>query len=362
MTPIFFITGTIDGIPGLSKDGKKYFSRKDRAPPHEPHQPGDGAMKKHNILLTGATGYVGGKLLERLERKGHQVNCLVRNPSKMSQSGRSTKVFEGDAMVRSSLWKPMAGVDTAYYLIHALGESHDFENKEIQAAENFASMARAAGIRRIIYLGALGNERDGLSPHLQSRQDVGHALRESCIPTLELRASIVLGDGSLSFNLIRDLTEHLPFMVMPRWVSSKSQPIGIDDVLDYLVEALEVEIAHDEIVEIGGADQMSYGDLMREYAKQRGIKRLMVPGPVLSPWLSSHWISFFSDIDATIGRKLIEGIRSQTVVESPRARELFSEVDPIGAAEAIRRALGTSSRQTFTEPIHHLEAKHVHAA
>ncbi|WP_372846911.1 NAD(P)H-binding protein, partial [Pontiella sp.] len=180
-------------------------------------------MKKHNILLTGATEYVGGKLLKRLESQGHQVNCLVRTPSKMGHTGRLTNVFEGDAMVRSTLWKPLAGVDTAYYLIHALGESHDFESKEIQAAENFASMARAAGVQRIIYIGALGNERDGLSPHLQSRQNVGHILRESCIPILELRASIILGDGSLSFNLIRDLTEHLPVMVMPRWVASKSQ-------------------------------------------------------------------------------------------------------------------------------------------
>ncbi|WP_372808358.1 NAD(P)H-binding protein [Pontiella sp.] len=318
-------------------------------------------MKKHNILLTGATGYVGGKLLKRLESQGHQVNCLVRTPSKMGHTGRLTNVFEGDAMVRSTLWKPLAGVDTAYYLIHALGESHDFESKEIQAAENFASMARAAGVQRIIYIGALGNERDGLSPHLQSRQNVGHTLRESCIPILELRASIILGDGSLSFNLIRDLTEHLPVMVMPRWVASKSQPIGINDVLDYLVEALDVEIAHNEIVEIGGADQMSYGDLMREYAKQRGIRRLMLPVPVLSPWLSSHWISLFSDIDATIGRKLIEGIRSPTVVESIRAKELFPDIEPIGAADAIRRALKASSAHRVGEPVN-LEAEHVHAA
>lgn len=292
----------------------------------------------HKILLTGATGYVGGKLLERLEMEGHEVNCLVRDPGKLAKTGAKTKVFVGDVLVRSSMWEAFQGVDVAYFLVHFLHETHDFEAMEIEAAENFASMARSAGVQRIVYLGALGNERDGLSAHLRSRQDVGYVLRESSIPTIELRASIVLGEGSLSYDLIRDLTEHLPFMVMPRWVSTKAQPIGIRDLLDYLVHSVDVHIDRDEIIEIGGADRMSYGDLMREYAKQRGIKRLMIPVPVLTPWLSSHWVSFFSSVDASVARKLIEGIKNPTVVENRRARQIF-DIEPMGASEAMKQAV-----------------------
>lgn len=294
--------------------------------------------KKKTILLTGATGYVGGNLLKRLQMEGHHVRCLARNPENLDVEDKSTEVFEGDVLLRSSMREAFHGVDTAYYLVHALRDKHDFEAREIEAAENFASMAREAGVERIIYLGALGNERDDLSPHLQSRQNVGHALRHSGIQTIELRASIVLGDGSLSFNLIRDLTEHLPVMVLPRWLATQAQPIGIRDLLDYLVGALELETRHSEILEIGGADQVSYGELMREYARQRKIKRIMVPVPVLTPWLSSHWVAFFSSVDAVLARKLIEGIKNPTIVEDHRAQELFG-IEPACASVAIEQAL-----------------------
>ena len=320
--------------------------------------------EKQTILLTGTTGYVGGKLLKRLEIEGHHIHCLARNPENLADKAPNTKVFQGDLLVRSSMWAAFQGVETAYFMVHFLHEKKDFEAMEIEAAENFASMARSAGVKRIVYLGALGNERDGLSPHLQSRHDVGHILRESRIPTIELRASIVLGEGSLSYNLIRDLAEHLPLMVMPRWVSTKAQPIGIRDLLDYLVQSLDVRIEHDEIVEIGGADRMSYGELMREYAKQRGLKRLMLPVPVLTPWLSSHWISFFSSVDLAVARKLIEGIRNPTVVENHRAEELFANIKPTGAAQAMKQALGEGfepTRQTMPGQMAPKEI-HVHAA
>jgi uncharacterized protein YbjT (DUF2867 family) len=168
---------------------------------------------------------------------------------------------------------------------------------------------------------------------------VGIILRKSGIPTIELRASIVLGEGSLSFELIRDLTEHLPFMLIPRWVSTKAQPIGIRDLLDYLVKALDINSDCNEVVEIGGSDQMSYGDLMREYARQKGLKRLMIPVPVLTPWLSSHWIAFFSGVDSAVGRKLIEGIKNPTVVENNKAHDLF-DIRPVSASEAMGQALG----------------------
>ena len=294
--------------------------------------------KKQTILLTGATGYVGAKLLKRLELEGHHVHCLTRDPSKLGNVGVNTKVFRGDVLSRSSMFKAFQGVDTAYFMVHFLNEREDFEAKEIEAAENFASMARGAGVKRIVYLGALGDAEAGLSPHLQSRQDVGHALRQSNVPTIELRASIVLGHGSLSFDLIRDLTERLPVMITPRWVSTKAQPIGIRDLLDYLVQSLDVRIEHDEIVEIGGADRMSYGDLMKSFAHHRGLRRGMLPVPVLTPWLSGHWITFFSTVDLHVARKLIEGIKNPTIVQSSRARELF-DIHPLSADEAMREAV-----------------------
>ncbi|WP_372795504.1 NAD(P)H-binding protein [Pontiella sp.] len=295
-------------------------------------------MSKHKILLTGATGYVGGKLLRRLEADGHEINCLVRDPGKLQRPGPDTHVFQGDVLVRSSMWDAFRNTDTAYFLVHFLHDREDFQAKEYEAAENFASMARRAGVKRIIYLGGLGNEQDGLSPHLRSRQDVGQILRTSCVRTLELRASIVLGEGSLSFELIKDLTEHLPFMVTPRWVSTQAQPIGIRDLLDYLVQSLDVHLDQDEIFEIGGADRMSYGDLMREYARQRGLKRTMLPVPALTPWLSSHWVAFFSRVDHHLAAKLIEGIRNPTVIEDDRAKQFF-DIHPVSAKEAIREAV-----------------------
>jgi uncharacterized protein YbjT (DUF2867 family) len=311
--------------------------------------------QENTILLTGATGYVGGRLLKRLEFEGRPVNCLVRNPGRMNKTASETRVFKGDVLDRASMWHAFQGVDTAYYMVHFLNERDGFEEKERVAAENFAAEARAAGVRRIIYLGGLGNERDALSPHLKTRHETGRILSASGIPTIELRASIVLGAGSLSFNLIRDLAEHLPAMIMPRWVSTKAQPIGINDLLDYLVQAVDISLEKSEVVEVGGADRMSYRDLMREYARQRGLKRLMIPVPVLTPWLSSHWLSFFTEVDPLLGRRLIEGVKNPTVVESSRARQLFNIV-PAEAAEAMRIAIqgdGQTAPESCAVPVGH---------
>lgn len=321
---------------------------------------------KQKILLTGATGYVGGELLKKLELEGHEVNCLVRNPDKLKETGIHTTVFQGDVLNRSSMKEAFQGVDTAYFLVHFLAEKIGFEAKEVEAAHNFASMARGAGVKRIIYLGALGNEGDGLSPHLRSRQEVGNVLRDSGIQTIEFRASIVLGEGSLSFKMIRDLAEKIPVMVMPKWASMKAQPIGIHDLLDYLVQSLDVHVEHDEIVEIGGLDQMSYGDLLREYARQRGLRRVMIPVPVLSPWLSGHWLSIFTGVDVGVGRKLIEGMRNPTVVESRRARDLFT-VMPESISESMRKAIAEELEVEQLKPLSIPSAElgktsHVHAA
>ena len=291
------------------------------------------------ILLTGATGYVGGKLLKRLELEGFPVNCLVRDPSKIKETAPTTRVFEGDVRYQSSMWHAFQGVETAYYLVHSLADKKKvFVANELKAAENFSIMARSAGVKRIIYLGGLGKNSTGLSPHLKSRQDVGFLLRTSGVQTLELRASIVLGAGSLSFEMIRALTERLPALIMPKWVSVKAQPIGIQDLLDYLVQSVSLNLSGSRIIEIGGADQVSYRDLMVEYARQRHLKRWFVPVPVLTPWLSSHWLGLVTPMQAAVGRKLIESIRNTTVVEDPSARKFF-DIKPLSASAAIARAL-----------------------
>lgn len=305
-------------------------------------------MPEPTILLTGATGYVGGRLLTLLAAKGHRVRCLARNPGHLEQRlPAGATVVRGDVRDQLSLVRAMQGIETAYYLVHAMGEATGFEAEEQAGAAAFAAAARVAGVRRIIYLGALGDASDRLSPHLRSRQEVGRVLRESGVPTLELRASIVIGSGSLSFEMVRALTEHLPVMVMPRWVTVMAQPIGIQDLLAYLVASLDVPLPASRVVEIGGADRVSYRGMMQEYARQRGLRRWMIPVPVLTPRLSSLWLGLVTPLYARVGRKLIESIRHPTVVQDPSAGELFG-VQPMGTADAIRVALDHEDR-TYAE-------------
>lgn len=302
-------------------------------------------LNHHSILLTGATGYVGGRLLKVLEAQGQTLNCIARTPAYLrSRVAPTTRVFAADVLDIESLRPALAGMDTAYYLIHSLGESKGFEEQERAGARNFARVARESGIKRIIYLGGMGNEQEELSPHLRSRHEVGRILRDSGVPTLEFRASIVLGSGSLSFEMIRALTEHLPVMVMPRWVSVLAQPIGIQDLISYLVQALDLPIGASEVVEIGGADQLSYRELMEEYARLRNLKRVMIPVPVLTPRLSSLWLGLVTPLYARVGRKLIESIKHPTIITSSRAHQLFA-LRPSSAAQAMRAALENEDRK-----------------
>jgi uncharacterized protein YbjT (DUF2867 family) len=237
-------------------------------------------------LLTGATGYVGGRLLPLLERRGLSVRCLTRRRESLAdRAAESTEVVQGDVFNPDSLAAALTDVDTAYYFVHSMGTNRDFELEDREAASNFAQAAAKAEIRRIIYLGGLGNRDEDLSKHLRSRQETGDILRTSGAQVVEFRASIVIGSGSLSFELIRALVERLPVMICPRWVSVKAQPIAIEDVLAYLVEVLDLPDGQSRIVEIGGPDQVSYGQIMKEYARQRGLRRLMIPVPVLTPYL-----------------------------------------------------------------------------
>lgn len=295
------------------------------------------------VLLTGATGYVGGRLLRVLEPH-HQVRCLARNPASLTpRVGPGTEVVAGDVLDPASLAAALQGIDAAYYLVHSMGDAHGFEDTEAAGARHFAEAARAAGVGRIIYLGGLGEESRDLSPHLRSRQTVGRILRESGVPAIELRASIVIGSGSLSFEMIRALSEHLPVMILPRWVSVLAQPIAITDLIEYLVQSLDVPLDGNPIVEIGGADRLSYAELMREYMRQRHLRRVLIPVPVLTPRLSSLWLGLVTPVYARVGRKLIESIKHPTIVESDLAARLFT-VRPRGAAEAIRGALEYEDR------------------
>lgn len=291
------------------------------------------------ILLTGATGYIGGRLLKELEARGQRVRCLARQPEFLrARVAGQTEVVAGDVLAAASLNEAMAGVDTAYYLVHSMQRGADFSEKDRQAAQNFGAAARAAGVRRIIYVGGLGDDRHELSAHLRSRHEVGDVLRASGVPILEFRASIIIGSGSLSFELIRALVERLPAMIMPRWVNVIAQPIAINDILAYLVAGLDVSLDGNRIFEIGGTDRVSYGDIMREYARQRGLKRLMIPVPLLTPRLSSLWLGLVTPLYARVGRILVDSMRHETVVRDGAAAEVFA-IRPLGIREAIAAAL-----------------------
>ncbi len=270
---------------------------------------------------------------------------MARRPDELrARMPRSVEVVAGDVLDPASLAEALAGVHTAFYLIHAMASLRDFEREEREGAANFARAARTAGVQRIIYLGGLGGDTE-LSPHLSSRHEVGRILRESGVPTMELRASIIMGSGSLSFELVRSLVERLPVLITPRWASQKTQPIAIGDLLAYLIAAAELPAGPSEIVEIGGADRVSYLDLMREFAAQRGLSRLFVRVPVLTSWLSSRWLGLVTPVYARVGRKLIDSLRSETVVRSSRAEGLFPAVRVVGMREAIRLALANEDRE-----------------
>jgi uncharacterized protein YbjT (DUF2867 family) len=300
---------------------------------------------KTRVLLTGATGYIGGRLLKMLETGGFPVRCITRRPESLQERvGSSTEIVVGDVLDADSLQQGMRGVHTAYYLMHSMGTARGFEETDRQAAERFGAAARAQGIQRIIYLGGLGDSSGNLSPHLRSRQEVGEILRRSGVPVIEFRASIVLGSGSLSFEMIRALVERLPVMITPRWVNIRAQPIAIQDVLQYLRAALDLPADVSRVYEIGGADRVTYCELMREYARQRGLRRLMIAVPVLTPRLSSLWLGLVTPLYARIGRKLIDSIRHSTVVQDDTALRVFA-VRPIGASEAIANALRNEDRE-----------------
>lgn len=291
------------------------------------------------VLLTGATGFIGRQLLPLLMARG-PVRCMARDPSALRESGAET--VQGDVLDLASLQVALTGVHTAYYLIHMMAAGGHFEDADRLAAQNFAKAAAGAGVKRIIYMGALGDEADPkLSPHIRSRHEAGRLLRATGVEVIELRASIVIGNGSTSYELIRSLTNRLPVMICPRWLSTPTQPIAIDDVLAYLLAALDLPDG-DRTIEIGSPDVFSYGDLIREYARQRGLHRWLISVPVLTPYISSLWLALVTPAKFGVGRHLIEGLRNAMLIRDPEGAKAFS-IRPLGVKEAIARAVAQES-------------------
>ncbi|UCD49243.1 MAG: DUF2867 domain-containing protein [Phycisphaerales bacterium] len=302
---------------------------------------------KGKILLTGATGYIGGQLAPRLLAKGYAVRAMVRTlPAEESRPWQDQVEFvEADPLRPETLPAALRDIQTAFYLIHSLTGGPAFRERDISAARRFGRAAKDAGVERIIYLGGLGDDDAGLSEHLRSRHESGDALREAGVPVTEFRAAIIVGSGSISFEMVRYLTERLPVMICPRWVFTKVQPIAIDDVLAYLITALEEPETAGQIIEIGGSDILTYGDMMTRYGQVRRLRRFLIRVPVLTPRLSSYWIHWVTPIRAAYARPLIEGLRNEVIVRDDKARRLMPEIRPVDYATAVQRALSKLSAE-----------------
>jgi uncharacterized protein YbjT (DUF2867 family) len=296
-----------------------------------------------NCLVTGVTGYIGGRLVTPLIEKGYHVRVLARDAKRLE--GRrwinQVEVVEADILNVKSLPPALEDIDVAYYLIHSMSGSvdSDFHQRDLRAARNFGKAAKAQGVDQIIYLGGLGNPGDTLSKHLSSRQQTGQTLRDSGVPVTEFRAAIVVGSGSVSFEMVRYLTERLPVMISPSWVYSKVQPIAIRNVLEYLISAVEKPKTKGEIIEIGGTSVITYADMIRIYAQVKGLKRMLIPIPVLSTGLSSHWVHWITPVPAAVARPLIEGLKNDVIVQSNKAQMLFPEIELLSYKEAVELAL-----------------------
>lgn len=291
------------------------------------------------ILLMGGSGYVGGRLIPLLEQRPVKLRCLARHPEKLwPRVGTGTEIVPGDVLDAASLDRALQGVHTAYYLVHLMSGSKDFEKEDRQAATNFAHAAKQAGIRRIIYLGGLGDDNAAeLSPHLRSRHEVGEILRDSGVETIEFRASVVIGSGSLSFDLLKALTDRLPVMLCPTWLTTPTQPIAVDDALAYLLAALDLPTGESRIFEVGCEDVTTYGGMIREYARQKGLQRWLIFVPVLTPYLSSLWLALVTPASFEVGRHLIEGLKNPTVVQDKKALTVFP-IRPMTVRMAIEKA------------------------
>lgn len=291
------------------------------------------------VVVTGATGYIGGRLVTRLRSRGHAVRCFSRSPERLrGRFDDAVELAAGEVQDYDAALHALEGADATYYLVHSMSAAGDFRDEDRAAAQTFARAARDAGVKRIIYLGGLGDEGDRLSAHLRSRHEVGEVLAASGVPVIEFRAAQIVGSGSVSFEMVRYLCERLPVMIAPKWVGTRCQPIAVRDVLAYLVAALDIE-AQSVVVEIGGADVLTYKEMMLRYAAIRGLRRRIVVVPFFSPRLSSYWIHIVTPIGARVARPLILGLRNEVVVRDDTAQRFFPDIVPLGFERAVRIAL-----------------------
>src|SRR5512143_3568725 len=298
--------------------------------------------EKELVLVTGATGYIGGRLVPRLLDAGYRVRCLVRDPGRLQGRPwlRSVEVVTGDALDPPSLQAASKGVGVAYYLIHGLKGGKLNAERDLRAAHNFAEAAEKQGVQRLIYLGELVDPDAHLSSYFRSRYETGEILRRHKVPVTEFRAGMIVGSGSALFEMIRYLAEREPVLVCPAWFFSEAQPIAIRDVLDYLVTALNTPESAGKLVEIGGSTRLTYADMLLAYARIRGLKRTLIRTPFYAPRLSAYWVHMVTPIHWRVALPLIEGLRARLVVHDDEARRLFPGIQPMDFQSAVRAALG----------------------
>jgi uncharacterized protein YbjT (DUF2867 family) len=300
------------------------------------------------ILVTGVTGYVGGRLVPRLLEAGYAVRCLVRDPDRLQGHAwlNRVEIAQGDALDPASLVRSMRGISVAYYLIHGKQAGRDDAIQDLEAARNFIAAAEETGVKRIIYLGELVDPTADLSPYLRSRHETGYILRQGSLPVTEFRAGMIVGSGSILFEMIRYLAEREPIFICPRWFYSLAQPIAIRDVLAYLISALEKPASQGRLIEIGGATRLRYADMLCAYAGERGLKRLLIRTPVYAPRLSAYWVHMVTPIQWNVILPLIEGLNAEIIVRDDLARRLFPQIKPLDFQTALHLALGRVQNDT----------------
>ena len=292
------------------------------------------------VLLTGSTGYIGRRLKQKLmENKDIDLRLYVRNKKALSSNiSKDIEIFEGDTFDKDKLRLALQGVDVAYYLIHSLNNK-DYKNLDKISAENFINIASECGVKRVIYLGGLGIKNENTSKHLLSRLETGEVLSSNKnVQTLWLRAGVIIGSGSTSFEIIRNLTEKLPIMTTPKWVYTKAQPVAVHDVLSYLEESLYIEEKENIIIDIG-SEQLTYKEMMIQTAETLGLKRLLIPIPFLSIGVSSYWLNLFTPVPFIVAKALIEGLKSEVIMQNDNAKKLFPSIKPITFTKSVKIAI-----------------------
>tara|TARA_B110000116_G_scaffold265092_1_gene273759 strand:+ start:2761 stop:4206 length:1446 start_codon:yes stop_codon:yes gene_type:complete len=293
------------------------------------------------ILVTGATGYVGGRLIPKLLDNNYQVRVLVRNPERLKNKSWYNKVeiHKGNALDKKSLLGLFKNIDFAYYLIHSMENDKNFEKTDLVAANIFGTIAKKEDLKRIIYLGGLAEDKNNLSKHLKSRHDTGKELSNHEIDVTEFRASVIVGAGSLSFEMIRNLTERIPIMICPKWVYTRTQPIAISNILEYLVSVLKIKLPNNQIIEIGSKDILTYGEMIKQYAQVRNLKRFLISVPVLTPKLSSYWVHWTTPLSANITRPLVEGLKNESIVKNNVANKYFPNINLLSYKNSVKKAI-----------------------